>query len=1410
MPLIKIRPSSIIDSIDLRGTPTAPSAAQNTNSTQLASTAYVRTAVSDLVDSSPGLLDTLNELAAAINDDASFSTTVANSIALKLNVAGGTMTGALTLSGAPTVDLHAATKLYVDGQIASITINDTDDVPEGTTNLYFTSVRNRTGISLTSDNAGVLTYNNTTGIFTYNHPSSLGILEDTNLYYTDTRARAAISLTSADAAILAYSSATGVITFTMPDTDDVVEGATNLYHTVARARSAISAGSNIVYDSATGVVSTLAAVQSVNGATGVVVLDTDDVAEGATNQYFTNTRARGAISLTSDDQNAMSYSSGTGIITYVAPGTDAVDEGATNLYFTNTRARAAITLTTDDVAILTYSAGVFTFATPDTDKIDEGATNQYFTNTRARNAVSAAQTSGDGTFSYDNTTGVFTLVGTDDADYRGAVSALRASGDGDLQYDSATGVFTYTGPSATNTRAHFSAATSGTGHGGLTYAAGVYTYAKVTASNIRGEMSATDAGGDGSFAYDNTTGVMTYTGPSAAEARAHFSAATSGAGSLVYDNATGVFTYTGPSASSVLTQLSAATSGSGHGGLTYDSATGVFTYAKVTAANVRGELSHVDAGGDGSFAYDNATGVMTYTGPSAAEARAHISHVDAGGDGSLSYDAATGVITYTGPSATEARAHFSAATSGSGHGDLTYAAGVYTYAKVTSANIRGELVGGTGVTYTSGTGTIEIGQAVGTASNVTFNDVTVSGDLTVSGTLTAINSTNVEIEDKNLILAKGSANAAAANGAGLTIDGPTVQPTLLYANATDSWNFNKDVAITGGLSLTTSLTAPTFTGDLTGNVTGNVTGTTSDISNHTTTALAEGTNLYFTNTRARLAVSATDAGGDGSFAYDNTTGVMTYTGPSAAEARLHVSATDAGGDGSFVYDNTTGVMTYTGPSAAEARVHVSATTSGTGHGGLSYDNGTGAFTFAKVTASNIRGEVSANKVSGDGNFSYDSATGVFSYTGPSSTESRLHLSATDAGGDGSFAYDNTTGVFTYTGPSATEARAHFSAATSGSGHGDLTYAAGVYTYAKVTSANIRGEMSATTATGATYDSATGVIALAAIPNASLTNSAVTVNSLPVSLGASITLDTDDVAEGGTNQYFTNTRARSAISLTTSNAGVLAYDSATGVLTFNLAAQDTDDIAEGATNLYFTTVRARGAVSAGSNISYDSATGVISSLAAVQSVNGATGVVSLDTDDITEGATNLYFTNTRARAAITLTTDDVTILTYSAGVFTFVTPDTDAIDEGAVNLYYTNTRADDRIAAASIRDLSDVDSVAALQDGYTLVYSSTEGKFVPQNIATSSTTVNFTGNGSTTSFSTGVEVASIDNTQVFVNGLVQTPTYSYTLSTVSNVTSIVFDGAPETNDLIFIRVTALSGLTASGVLNENSSLDGGTF
>ena len=77
----------------------------------------------------------------------------------------------------------------------------------------------------------------------------------------------------------------------------------------------------------------------------------------------------------------------------------------------------------------------------------------------------------------------------------------------------------------------------------------------------------------------------------------------------------------------------------------------------------------------------------------------------------------------------------------------------------------------------------------------TSGNVTISGNLTVSGTTTTVNSTTLDVADKNITIANGAADAAAANDAGLTIDGANA--TLLYKSSGDKFLFNKDIETTG-------------------------------------------------------------------------------------------------------------------------------------------------------------------------------------------------------------------------------------------------------------------------------------------------------------------------------------------------------------------------------------------------------------------------------------------------------------------------------------------------------------------------------------------------------------------------------------------------------------------------------------
>ena len=184
--------------------------------------------------------------------------------------------------------------------------------------------------------------------------------------------------------------------------------------------------------------------------------------------------------------------------------------------------------------------------------------------------------------------------------------------------------------------------------------------------------------------------------------------------------------------------------------------------------------------------------------------------------------------------------------------------------------------------------------------------------------------------------------------------------------------------------------------------------------------------------------------------------------------------------------------------------------------------------------------------------------------------------------------------------------------------------------------------------------------------------------------------TDQVPEGATNLYYTNARARAAISLTTTgSSGAATYNSSTGVLNIPsyiggvvsifgrtgtvvaVSGDYTTTLVTEGTNLYYTDARARASISVTGSGSYDSATGIITVTGGVTSVNTLTGAVTLTTTNIAEG-TNLYYTQARFDTA-------------------FGNKSTTNLAEGT-NLYYTTARAnadfDTRLATKSTSNLTE--------------------------------------------------------------------------------------------------------------------------
>lgn len=167
-----------------------------------------------------------------------------NSVASKLDLAGGTLTGALAGTSASFSGAVAATGGFT-GNLTGTVTGGTASVPETGSNQYFTTARARAAISASGD----ISYNATTGV---------------------------ISFSAAAAPVTSVAGRTGAITLS---TSDVVEGL-RLYYSDARARAAISVTGNGSYNSATGVItinSSSAPVTSVAGKTGAVTLAIGDI-----------------------------------------------------------------------------------------------------------------------------------------------------------------------------------------------------------------------------------------------------------------------------------------------------------------------------------------------------------------------------------------------------------------------------------------------------------------------------------------------------------------------------------------------------------------------------------------------------------------------------------------------------------------------------------------------------------------------------------------------------------------------------------------------------------------------------------------------------------------------------------------------------------------------------------------------------------------------------------------------------------------------------------------------------------------------------------------------------------------------------------------------------------------------------
>ena len=270
------------------------------------------------------------------------------------------------------------TGIQLDTGTLSVTQADinTDNVTEGSTNIFFTNARARGAFSATGD----LSYNASTGVFSYTIPTTIASLsnhdtddlaEGSNLYFTNERVDDRVNnlFVAGTGITKAYNDSANSYTLSVTqsdiDTDNVTEGSTNLFTTPERTRSHFTYGQGI-------------GIIAASGTIGIDFseFDTGNITEGS-NLFYTNARADARVNLQTGSNLDLSSKS-----------TSDLSEG-TNLYYTNARADARA-----DARI----------AAADTGDLSEGS-NLYHTTARARAAISAG-----GDLSYNASTGVMSVT----------------------------------------------------------------------------------------------------------------------------------------------------------------------------------------------------------------------------------------------------------------------------------------------------------------------------------------------------------------------------------------------------------------------------------------------------------------------------------------------------------------------------------------------------------------------------------------------------------------------------------------------------------------------------------------------------------------------------------------------------------------------------------------------------------------------------------------------------------------------------------------------------------------------------------------------------------------------------------------------------------------------------------------
>jgi hypothetical protein len=405
--------------LDLSGkTLTLPSAQAATtqsasdNTTKVATTAYVTTAIANLSDSAPAALNTLNEIAAALGDDANYAATTTTAIGTKLPKAGGTMTGAIAMGtskitglGDPTANQDAGTKLYIDTADAlklnlsggtltgDLILNTTTalKIPAGTTAQRPSAA---TGQIRWNTSDGALEVYNGSAWTAVGTGSSNKILDTFTGDGSTTAYTLSVTPANEDALIVFidgvyqekgdYALSNAVLTL---DTAPASGEKLAVHITTASVHDGTSAVNQQFTATAGQTAFTLSADPKSENNTqvyinGVYQQKTDYTVSGTTLTFDTGLTVGDVVEVNSFTVTTLGN-------------TDTVSEGTSNLYFTDARVNAVL---------------------PNTGSLSEGS-NLYHTDARARGAISVSGNA----LSYNSSTGVITSAYEESPTFTGTV-----------------------------------------------------------------------------------------------------------------------------------------------------------------------------------------------------------------------------------------------------------------------------------------------------------------------------------------------------------------------------------------------------------------------------------------------------------------------------------------------------------------------------------------------------------------------------------------------------------------------------------------------------------------------------------------------------------------------------------------------------------------------------------------------------------------------------------------------------------------------------------------------------------------------------------------------------------------------------------------------------------------------------